>query len=110
MTNTKNFDELTFNSRKNKRAHTLVHKAIKILGNLTQAAQAINVQVSYMSSIARGRKRLNRGQIEREQVFLSAEKAIALSKAVDYVIKAEDLVPGHDFSYMYEYVNNINKR
>ena len=110
MYDLENFDKLEFKSRKDKKAHMLIHKAIKRIGNLTKVAEALDCQTSYISSIAWGRKRLTRSTVTREQMFLSPEKAIALSKALNYEIRAEDLVPNHDFSYMFEYVNAINKR
>ena len=110
MYNLKNFDELNFKNRKDKKAYVLIHKAIKRIGNITKVAEIIDCTVSYMSSVAWGRKRLSKGGEVREQIFLSPEKAVALSKAVDYEIRAEDFVPNHDFSYMFEYVKEINKR
>lgn len=104
------FDKLEFKSRKHRKAYILIHKAIETLGNITKTAEAIGCKVSYVSSVAWGRRRLNTSKTKRQQMFLSPEKAIALSKALDYQIRAEDLVPNHDFSHMFEYVKEINRR
>jgi len=98
---------IKFLSRKAKQAHSLFNKAVKMVGGNIALSKLLGYPQTQISVISCGQAQAN--EEFRKQRFPTPEIAIKISLATKGEIKAEDLLPHHDFKYMYEYVKMMEK-
>lgn len=104
-------EPIHFEKKADRNAHKSFLMAIETLGGPSKASELSGIMQSQISIIKHGRKKAQLSlRNKRKQEWPTPEQAMRISTLLNMQISAEELLPHHDFSYIYEYANLVKRK